>query len=279
MNNTSILQRQYPQCPTSLGTHVFFFSLLLAIGLAISSGRCGAQANLGKGVLMSVIDTTTTSTVQEFEANNIYLDAPIPVLHVRAIMRAAVQTPQSVKRRWLTVKSMSVATLVAGEVIDSWGTYKNMTHTKWICGNSPLFAGGYDTNVPGQISSLRDVQTVCGVGVAGHSANWAFDVTQAGYFSEGGWVTQFHLAGDRNYAGVEGWNLVNDVGWYLLARHLGRRADWIGKCASGLNFGRGIVHLNLGIGNFIAVSHHQNPNALDLHVPKWSARQILYQSQ
>jgi hypothetical protein len=83
-----------------------------------------------------------------------------------------------------------------------------------------------------------------------------------------GWVTKFHLASDRNYAAVEGWNLVNDVGWYMVARHLGKRSDWIGKCAPGLNFGRGIVHLNLGIGNFIALRHHRNPNTLDLYVPK-----------
>ena len=58
---------------------------------------------------------------------------------------------------------------------------------------------------------------------------------------------------------------------YLFARHLGRRADWIGKCGPALNFGRGIVHLELGIGNFIAVGHDQNPNTLDLHVPKDSS--------
>ena len=29
-----------------------------------------------------------------------------------------------------------------------------------------------------------------------------------------------------------------------------------------------MVHLELGIGNFLTVSHHQNPNTLDLHVPK-----------
>lgn len=81
-------------------------------------------------------------------------------------------------------------------------------------------------------------------------------------------MTQFHLASDRNYAAVEGWNLVNDCGWYLVARHLEKRADWMGKWATALNFGRGIVHLKLGIGNLVAVSHHENPNTLDLHVPK-----------
>ena len=223
-------------------------------------------------VLMFSMGAATTSTAQEFAANNIYPDAPVPeVLHVHAIMKAPFRTPRTFKHRWLTLNSMSIATLVAGAAIDSWGTYKNMTHTKWICGNSPAFGGGYDTNVPDQISSLRDVQTVCGAGLAGQSANWAFDATQVGYFSEGGWVTQFHLTGDRNYAGVEGWNLANDVGWYLVARHLGRRTDWIAKCGPALNFGRGFVHLDLGIGNFIAVGHHQNPNTLDLHVPKDSS--------
>jgi hypothetical protein len=190
---------------------------------------------------MFSMGAATTSTAQEFAANNIYPDAPVPeVLHVHAIMKAPFRTPLTFKHRWLTLNSMSIATLVAGAAIDSWGTYKNMTHTKWICGNSPAFGGGYDTNVPDQISSLRDIQTVCGAGLAGQSANWAFDATQVGYFSEGGWVTQFHLTGDRNYAGVEGWNLANDVGWYLVARHLGRRTDWIAKCGPALNFGRGL---------------------------------------
>lgn len=182
-------------------------------------------------------------------------------------MRAPVQAPRA--HSWFTLNKISIAVLAAGEAVDSWGTYRNMTHTKWICGNSPAFDGAYDTNVPGQISSLRDVQSVCGVGPAGQSANWAFDVTRVGYFSEGGWVTQFHLADKRNYAGVEAWNLVNDVGWYLVARRLGKRTDWIGKWGrSALNFERGIVHFDLGIGNFVAVSRDRNPNTLDLYVPK-----------
>ena len=167
----------------------------------------------------------------------------------------------------MTLRGESVAALVVGVAIDSWGTYRNMTHTKWVCGNSEAFAGGYDTNVPSRITNLGEVQSVCGPGPTGDSANWAFDVTQVGYFREGGWVTQLHLAGDRNYAGVEGLNLANDIGWYLLARHLGRRTDWIGKGGPALNFARGLVHLELGIGNFVAVSHHQNPNTLDLHIP------------
>ena len=61
------------------------------------------------------------------------------------------------------------------------GHVQNITHTKWICGNSPTFAGMFETNVPGQISSLRNVQTMCGAGPAGQSANWAFDVTQVAY--------------------------------------------------------------------------------------------------
>ena len=220
-------------------------------------------------VALMFASATTKIPAQEFDAKNIYPDAPVPeILHVHAIMRARVQTPRTLKLRWLNHNSMSIATLVAGEAIDSWGTYKNMTHTKWICGNSPAFARGYDTNVPTEISSLRDVQTVCGSGLAGQSANWAFDVTRDGYFSEGGWATQLHLAGERDYAGVEGWNLANDVGWYLAARRLGRKTGWIGKCGPALNFGRGVVHLDLGIGNFIAVSHHKNPNALNLFVPK-----------
>lgn len=218
--------------------------------------------------LVFAVGLTATIPAQEFNTNNSISDASLlEVPPVHALMRP-LQTPRILRSRWLTLNRTSIAALVAGEAIDSWGTYRNMTHTKWICGNSPAFAPGYDTNVPSEISSLRDVHTVCGPGPIGQSANWAFDTTRAGYFSEGGWVTQFHLAGDRNYAGVEGWNIANDIGWYLFARRLGKRTDWIGKSGSVLNFARGSIHLRLGIENFTAVSHHQNPNTLDLHVPK-----------
>jgi hypothetical protein len=221
-------------------------------------------------VFLFAISTTRAATAQEFYADNIEANARATVaLDVNAMIKARVQRPR--KHRWLTLNSVSVATLAAGEAVDSWGTHRNMTHTKWICGNSPAFAGGYDTNVPGEISSLRDVQMLCGAGPAGQSANWVFDATRAGYFTEGGWVTQLHLAGDRDYAAVEGWNLANDVVWYLVARHLGRRTNWVRKCGLALNFGRGFVHLYLGFDNIIAVSNHQNPNTLDLHVPKSSA--------
>jgi hypothetical protein len=219
-------------------------------------------------VLVIELGITATIPAQEFEANKSDTALPFPpVPFVHAIMKAPVRAPRKLHHRWLNSNTFSIAALVAGEAVDSWGTYRNLSHTKWICGNSPAFAGDYDTNVSGEISSSRDVQNACGLGPAGQSANWAFDVTQAGYFSEGGWVTQLHLAGNRNYAAVEGWNLANDVGWYLIARRLSKRKDWIGKFGPALNFGRGIVHLDLGIGNFIAVSHHQNPNTLNLHVP------------
>lgn len=230
---------------------IIFFLIIITIPAA-----SGAQAGVG---------------AQEVDASNIYPDSPMPqVSGASAIIKAAVQTPQSRRRHRLTLNGLSVTALAAGEVIDSWGTYRNMTHTRWICGNSPAFAGGYDTNVPSEISGIDDVLSVCGSGPGGQPANWAFDVTREGYFSEGGWVTRFHLAGERNFIAVEGWNIANDFGWYLVARHIAKRADWIGKCGAALNFGRGIVHLNLGIGNFIAVSHHQNPNLLDLHVPEGS---------
>ena len=221
-------------------------------------------------VKASVAEATEAQLkIQEIEASNSYPEAPLPrVSPVRAIVKAALQRPQSPRSRRSKIYGLSIATLAAGEVIDSWGTYKNMTHARWICGNSPAFAGSYDTNVPSEISSSDDVLSACGPGPGGLSANWAFDVTREGYFSEGGWVTRFHLAGERNFAAVEGWNIANDVGWYLIARRLARRSDWIGKCGAALNFGRGIVHLNLGIGNFIAVSRHDNPNSIDLHVPK-----------
>lgn len=217
---------------------------------------------------MFAVGASAPSGAQDFTVSSLYPDIPSPrVPSVGATMKAPVQATSTFRHRWLTLNNGSIATLVVGAAIDSWGTYKNMTHVKWICGDSPAFAGGYDTNAPGEISSLDDVQGVCGVGPTGQSANWSFDTTRVGYFSEGGWATQFHVAGDRNYAAVEGWNIANDIGWYLFARHLGKRTDWMRRGGPSLNFGRGVIHLSLGVGNFIAVNHHQNPNTLDLHVP------------
>ena len=205
---------------------------------------------------------------QELHANNTYPDAPLPELLGTHAIPAPVPRPRTTKHGWFTANRLSTLALIAGEAIDSWGTYKNMTHTRWICGNSPAFAGSYDTNVPTEISGLTDVQTVCGTSPAGQPANWAFDVTRVGYFTEGGWVTQIHLAGKRDYAAVEAWNLANDLGWYLLAHRLGKRRDWIGKTGPALNLGRGLVHLELGLDNLIAVRHQQNPNTLNLYIPK-----------
>jgi len=207
-----------------------------------------------------------TGPAQQMETDHIAADAPRPL---RASMehKPQVESPRSPRLR-LSLNNLSVATLIAGEMIDSLGTYRNMTHHKWLCGNSHAFAGSYDTNVPGEITSLQDVKTMCGQGPGGRSANWAFDTTQAGYFSEGGWVTQFHLAGERNFAAVEAWNIGNDFAWYLTARHLERRGGWIGKIGRTLNFSRGIIHIHLGIGNLIAVRHTENPNSLNLHVPQ-----------
>ena len=115
-----------------------------------------------------------------------------------AALEVPIQSSHNAKHRWLTLNRISLDTLIAGEVIDSWGTHRNITHTMWVCGYSSAFNGGYDTNVAGAISSLGDLQAVCGVGPAGQSANWDFDATRMGSFSEGGWVTQWHLSGARN---------------------------------------------------------------------------------
>jgi hypothetical protein len=220
-------------------------------------------------LLIRAAGSTTRIRAREVEAKNIYAGGLKPEsIRVSTRMGMMVQPAGAIRPGRTTLGNMAIVALTVGEAMDSWGTYRNLKHTKWICGNSPAFADSYDMNVPGEISGPGDVQAVCGKSPLGGSANWAFDVSRLGYFSEGGWVTQFHLAGGRDFAAVEGWNLANDVGWYLVARHLGRKSGWIGRCGPLLNFGRGLVHLQMGIGNFIAVTRNQNPNTLNLYVPK-----------
>lgn len=219
-------------------------------------------------ILVFTSSLGTITKAQELHAAKEYADAPASrIISMQPVSKVPEQLPPMPNKAHAIKTAIPVLTLIAGEAVDSWGTYRNMTHSGWICGNSAAFSGGYDTNVPAKIASLRDVERVCGTGPAGQTANWAFDVTQNRYFCEGGWVTQLHLAGRRNYAAVEVLNLANDIGWYLIARHLGRRSDWLRKVGPALTFGRGIVHLYLGLDNLTYVAHHRDPNRLNLYLP------------
>jgi len=198
-------------------------------------------------------------------------DPPVPEFSAveHALMRAHPAYPTVKKNRWLSLNKLSIAALLGGEELDSWSTYSNLTHQKWICGYSPAFGNAvtYISN-DGQHYDAETIQNVlCGPGPSGQAANYAYDVTRTGAFTETGWVTKLGLAGKRNFAGVEAWNLADDVGQFLIARYLGRRKGPIRRFGAGMNFSRGMVHMECGILNIRFARQNSNPNRWGFHVP------------
>ena len=99
--------------------------------------------------------------------------------------------------------------------------------------------------------------------------NYMYDVTQAGSFTESGWAAAWKLTGNRNYAGVEAWNLGNDVAQALVAHYLHRKGGWKGKIGDAMNFSHGIVHLEGGLRNLHYVHANSTPDQWVKNNPLW----------
>lgn len=188
--------------------------------------------------------------------------------------RAAIGTqpaasPRIARHAWLNLNRFSVAVLVGSEVLDSWTTYNNLTHPKWICGYSAAFGSAvtYVSNDGKRYDPHTIQYDLCGPGPAGQLATYAYDVTRTGAFTETGWVTSARLASGRNAAGVIAWNVADDLGQMLVARYLTRRRGLIGRVAPGLNLARGLVHLDCGIQNIQFARHHRDASAWSFNVP------------
>lgn len=202
-------------------------------------------------------------------AENVLPEAPAPSFNsVHALMRGSIPQPPT-RHRWLTLNHLSIAVLFAGEALDSWSTYNNLTHPRWICGYSPAFGNSvtYISN-DGTHYDPHTIQTeLCGPGPSGQLANYAYDVTRTGAFTEQGWTTTLHLAGNRNFGGVLAWNLADDLGQLFAAHYLSKRKGIIGKLAPGINFSHGFVHLDCGVLNLQFAHTHRNPKTWQFHVP------------
>ena len=182
------------------------------------------------------------------------------------------------------MNTVSIAVLAGGELLDSWSTYNNLTHPKWICGYSPAFGNAitYISNDGRRYDAHTIQYELCGPSSTGQLANYAYDVTRTRAFTEDGWVTKFHLTGNRNVAGVLAWNLADDVGQLVIARYLGKRKGLIGRIAPGINFTRGLVHIDCGIQNIQFSRTHRNAstwqfglmNEANLYpTPRWWGKQ------
>jgi len=206
------------------------------------------------------------SSAQELAVNTLP-DAPLP--EIRAVMPARPPASRPQKRRRLSWNNASISVLFAGEALDSWTTYQNLTHRKWICGFSSAIAGAVTyISDDGKIYDPHVIQyELCGPSPSGRAANYAYDVTRTGAFTETGWVATMSLSSNRNAAGVIAWNVANDVGQVFVARYLGKRWPLIRRISPGLNFARGLYHIDCGIQNFQFAQTHSNASTWQFHLP------------
>lgn len=181
--------------------------------------------------------------------------------------------PRHVEHHRLTLNNLSVAVLVGSEALDSWTTYRNLTHPKWICGYSPALGNAVTyISDDGKHYDPRTIQdNLCGPSPSGRQANYAYDVTRTGAFTETGWTTSLRLTGSRDSASVIAWNIADDLGQVLAARYLsnrlGRRDGIFRRIAPAFNFARAIVHIDCGIQNLQFARHHSNPSSWDFNLP------------
>ncbi|MBS1805649.1 MAG: hypothetical protein JST28_20095 [Acidobacteria bacterium] len=172
----------------------------------------------------------------------------------------------------LTLNRVSLSILVAGEALDSWTTYKNLSHHKWICGYSPALGNAvtYISDDGKRYDPPTIQHQLCGPSPSGQLANYAYDVTRTGAFTETGWVTSMRLTSNRNIAGVLAWNLADDASQMLIAHYLARRRGLIGRFAPGINLARGLVHIDCGIENLLFARTHNNATTWQFHLPNES---------
>jgi hypothetical protein len=239
------------------------------------------------GVVCSPVNSTSagfrTALLLIFVANshinaqqiaaNLVPDAPgWQTYNLHAEMGIYSAPRQPLRHRRINLTTVSIAVLASGEALDSWTTYKNLTHAKWICGYSPALGSAVTyISDDGRRYDPHTIQfDLCGTSPSGQLANYAYDVTRTGAFTEDGWVTKFHLTSNRNVAGVLAWNVADDLGQLLVARYLGKRRSMIRRLAPGINFTRGIVHLQCGVLNFQFARTHSNPSTWQFHVPSES---------
>ena len=218
-------------------------------------------------------------------ASNLLPDAPVPHTRVvKAVLESVPVSPKPAKHKWLNLNNASIAALVIGEGLDSWSTHENLSHAKWICGYSPAFGNSvtYISNDGNRYDAPTIQNVLCGPAASGQLANYAYDVTRTGAYTETGWVTKAHLAGNRDFARVAGWNVANDIGQFAIARYLGKRKAIARLMGPGMNLSHGIVHLQNAVLNFRFARNHQNatswrfnlPNEAQLYPgPRWWGRQ------
>ena len=203
-------------------------------------------------------------------------DAPIPVvesssstLFTSATMTSPSKPIQAKKHRWLTAYNESVVALVVGEAVDTWGTHRNMTHPKFVCGyNLILGGGGAISTTENVLYDLYQIQALCGPSPLGEKANYAYDTTQLnGMFTEIGLAAKWGIAGNRDFARVEAADITSDILHALVVKYLNKKGGWRGKIGNATLLFHAEEHFRLGIGNFRTVASNNDPNTVFRNYP------------
>ena len=235
--------------------------------------RCHPVSLAISSAILLFLGSASLDRAQEI-ATNSFPEAPVPAIHsVHALIKNPSAPQEPAHHRWLTLNNLSIAVLFAGEAFDSWSTYSNLTHPRWICGYSPAFGTAVTyISDSGEHYDPQEIQNeLCGPGPSGQLANYAYDVTRTGAYTETGWVTTLHLAGNRDFGGVLAWNLADDFGQMLAARYLSKKKGIIGKLAPGIDLSHGLVHVDCGVLNVQFARTHSNPNAWQFRLPNESS--------
>jgi len=122
-------------------------------------------------------------------ASNIVPDSPARPIYVERAEMAVFSAPsQPARKSRINLNTISIAVLAGGEALDSWTTYKNLTHPRWICGYSPALGNAVTyISDDGKRYDPHTIQfELCGTGPSGQLANYAYDVTRTGIHR--GWL-------------------------------------------------------------------------------------------
>jgi hypothetical protein len=237
--------------------HKFLLSLVAVIAVTMCVLSCAAQQS-------EIPDDPSVILMANNSSSN-SLDnstSELGEMFTRSLATPPTQT-KSIKHRWFTTYNMSIAALAVGEAIDTWGTHRNMTHPKFLCGYDPVLGGGGAiSTTEGGTYDLYQLQALCGSS-NGLQANYAFDVTQLhGMFTDGGWAVKWGLAGNRDFVRVTVIDITGDLLHALAMKYLSKKGGWRSKVGNATLLLHAEEHIRLGIDNLRFVADNNDPNTV-----------------
>jgi hypothetical protein len=234
---------------------VMFLFVVLALFVFVRFARAQEATEIPDAPMPSLI--ALNDATPSFSSS---LDGMAAVTIVRPLVPSA-KKPRGV-RQLLTFGNMSYVALFSGSLVDSWGTYDNMTNDYLLCGYNPK-NGPVSFSVDGYLpvgTTFPQLVELCGSGPGGQSANYLVNVaSEEKLFTEGGWVVQLHLVDDRNLWGTIVINTAADVAQVIIPKlfHFRGRKKQIMEAS---NYSHGALRIWAGMENFGVVRRFGNPN-------------------